>query len=169
MQLLLETLRATARRRGLTDAAWAAAAGLRKETLSRLRGRSTCDLATLQALARAVGTELRVSPAGERRTTPDGHFPAAVDRDYEADLLDLCASGALDAEAWRAAGPAFFVAGLAVLLAGARGFDRSRFLALAERLHPGSTAPEAFAQWLARSPVRPSRFLPMLEARRRAA
>src|SRR5512134_472961 len=122
MQFLLETLRATARRRGLTDAAWAAAAGLRKETLSRLRGRATCDFATLQALARAVGAELGVSPAGARRTTPDGHFPAAVDREYEADLLDLCASGASDAEAWRAAGPAFFVAGLAVLLAGARGF-----------------------------------------------
>lgn len=162
-------LRAAARRRGLTDSAWAAEAGLRKETLSRLAGRGTCDFGTLEALARAVGAEVSVSLQGRLSTTPDGHFPAVVDREYEASLLALCAAGPPDAAAWRAAGPAFFMAGLAVMLTGARGFDRARYLALAERLHPGSTTPEAFALWLARSPLRPSRFLPMLEVRRRAA
>ena len=168
MQTTLETLRAAARRRGLNDSAWAAAAGLRKETLSRLRGRATCDFATLQALARAVGGRVTVVPGPLVPTTPDGHFPAAVDREYEARLLALCATPPPDPAAWRAAGPAFFMAGLAVLLAGARGFDRARYLALGERLHPGSTTPEAFALWLARSPLRPSRFLPMLAARRHA-
>ncbi len=169
MRTMLEALRAAARRRGLNDSAWAAAAGLRKETLSRLGARATCDLATLQALARAVGGRVTVAPGPPVPAAPDGHFPAGLDRDYEARLAALCASGSVDPEAWRGAGPTFFMAGLAALLAGARGFDRGRYLALAERLHPGSTTPEAFALWLARSPLRPSRFLPMLAARRHAA
>ena len=49
------------------------------------------------------------------------------------------------------------------MLGSARGYDRSRYLDLAEFLHPGITAPEVFSAWLAQSPVRPSRFLPMLE------
>ena len=53
--------------------------------------------------------------------------------------------------------------GVAVMLASARGYDRSLYLGLAESLHPGITAPEVFSAWLAQSPVRPSRFLPMLE------
>lgn len=166
MQTMLSALRVQARRRGLSDAAWARAAGLRKETLSRLRGRRTCDLATLAALARAVGAELTVSaPAA---ATPDGHFPAGLKRGDEERLLALCASGRVDPDEWRRAGPTFFMAGLAVMLASARGFDRSRYLALAEQLHPGASTPEAFARWLAGSPLRPARFLPMLEARRRA-
>ncbi len=169
MQTVLSALRRVARRRGLNDSSWAAAAGLRKETLSRLRGRATCDFATLEALARAVGATVTVAPGAPVQTTPDGHFPAAVDRDYEARLLALCASGTLDPGEWRGAGPPFFMAGLAVMLAGVRGFDRHRLLAVAEALHPGSGAPEVFALWLARSPLRPSRFLPMLKARRRAA
>jgi len=172
MHTVLSNLRREARRRGLNDSSWAAAAGLRKETLSRLRGRATCDFATLDALARAVGATLTVASVAcgaPVTTTPDGHFPAAVDRDYEAQLLALCASGTLDPREWRGAGPPFFMAGLAVLLAGVRGFDRGRCLALAEALHPGSGSPEVFALWLARSPLRPSRFLPMLKARRRAA
>jgi hypothetical protein len=101
--------------------------------------------------------------------TPDGDFPANVDRDYEARLLDLCAFGTTDPAAWRAMGPAFFMAGLAVMLGSARGFDRSRHLALAEALHPGSSTPKAFALWLERSPVRSWRFLPMLRQRQHAA
>ena len=37
-------------------------------------------------------------------------------------------------------------------------------LALAETLHPGATEPAVFARWLAHSPLRPSRFLPMVSA-----
>jgi hypothetical protein len=57
----------------------------------------------------------------------------------------------------------FFHTGLAVMLASARGYDRSGYLALAAALHPGITTPEVFSAWLAQSPVCPSRFLPMLE------
>jgi hypothetical protein len=168
MKTVLSPLRQEARRRGLSDSQWAAVAGVRKETLSRLRGRATCDFATLEALARAVGATLAVTSGPLVPATPDGHFPARVDRDYEARLLELCASGATDPAAWRAIGPAFFMAGLAVMLGGAGGFDRSRYLALAEALHPGSSLPEVFSLWLQRSPLRPSRFLPMLRERRRA-
>jgi hypothetical protein len=58
------------------------------------------------------------------------------------------------------------MAGLAVMLAGTRGFERGRYLALGEALHRGSSRVEVFAEWLARSPVRPSRFLPLVRARR---
>jgi len=42
----------------MNDTAWSARAGLRKETLSRLRRRPSCDLATLEALLAAVGSQL---------------------------------------------------------------------------------------------------------------
>src|SRR6266851_8262470 len=92
-------------------------------------------------------------------------MPKSFDRDYEDDLLALCASGDTDPDAWRSHGPGFFMGGLAVVLASARGFERERYLRLAEILHPGVSSPEAFAMWLKRSPLRPARFLPM--ARRR--
>ncbi len=91
--------------------------------------------------------------------------PERFDRDYESSLLDLCACGDMDAAAWRAHGPAFFMGGLATLLAGTDGFDRPRYLRLAESLHAGATTQEIFALWLEKSPVRPVRFLPMLRAR----
>ena len=77
----------------LTDAQWAARAGVRGETLSRLRKRSSCDLSTLQALATAVGAQLILGNKAAGPTTADGHFPAALDRDAEARLLALAASG----------------------------------------------------------------------------
>ncbi len=58
--------------------------------------------------------------------------------------------------------PAFFMAGLAVMLAGEANWDRRALLDLAEGLHPGATEVAVFARWLKRSPPRPSRFLPML-------
>ena len=93
------------------------------------------------------------------------NFPARVDREYEQRLLDLCASRSLSPERWPAAGPAFFMAGLAVMLASAesRGFDRPGLLALGERLHPGASTLDVFGRWLKRTPVRPSRFFHMLD------
>lgn len=166
---LLDTLTRDARRAGLTDAAWAGRAGLRKESLSRLRRRDTCDFATLHALAEAVGTRVDIQPAQAAGRSPDGHFPAEVDRDLEERLADLCARDETDPDQWTALGPPFFMAGLAVMLAGAPGRDRSASLELAERLHPGASEPAVFAQWLKRSPVRPSRFLPMVKAHSRQA
>ena len=43
----------------------------------------------------------------------------------------------------------------------------TRYLRLAEVLHPGVSTPEVFALWLENSPVRPSRFLPMARKRKR--
>ncbi len=90
-------------------------------------------------------------------------FPLHVDRDHEEQLLRLCASKSLEPARWTALGPRFFMAGLAVMLASVPGYDRRKMLALAEHLHAGASEPAVFAQWLKRSPVRPARFLPMLE------
>jgi len=154
-----------ARALGLTDTAWANRAGLWKETLSRLRSRETCDFETLRSLAHAVGARLGVLEMPAPDSTPDGHFPARVDREYEDRLLELCASGELDAARWASAGPRFFMAGLAVMLASARPHDRRGLLALAERLHPGAGEVAVFDRWLTRSPLRPTRFLSLLGAR----
>jgi len=155
-----------ARLLGLNDTQWAARAGIRKETLSRLRRREGCDFETLQSLARAVGASLGVLEKAAPDSTADGHFPARLERAYEDRLLELCASGDLNPERWASAGPRFFMAGLAVMLASARRSDRRELLALAERLHPGASDVAVFDRWLERSPLRPARFLPLLDARR---
>jgi hypothetical protein len=162
LKRLLDSLTAAARNKGLNDAAWASAAGFSKETLSRLRRRSSCDLSTLIALAEAAGGSLYVAVTTQSAITSDGHFPRELSREYERQLLTLCASRKLDPAAWAATGPAFFMAGLAVMLASDTDADRRGLLALAELLHPGATEVPVFARWLKRSPLRPSRFLPML-------
>ncbi|MGD0504824.1 MAG: hypothetical protein ABSD02_18970 [Steroidobacteraceae bacterium] len=166
---LMDSLTVAARNKGLNDASWASAAGFSKETLSRLRRRSSCDLSTLMALAHAAGAKLSVTVAAQPATTSDGHFPSELSRDYERQLLVLCASRQLDPGVWAAAGPAFFMAGLAVMLASNADADRRGLLALAEVLHPGATEVPVFAHWLKRSPLRPSRFLPMLAVQTRHA
>jgi len=169
LQAVIAELSGRARDMGLSDTQWAKQAGLRKETLSRLRKRESCDFATLQSLARVVGAGLEVSGSGKQSLTPDGHFPLAMARDYEEELLRLGALRDLDATRWKSAGPAFFMAGVAVMLGSVRGLDRRGLLDLAEQLHPGVTEPAVFDLWLARSPVRPSRFLPLLEQELRHA
>jgi len=57
------------------------------------------------------------------------------------------------------------MAGLATMLASARGFPRGGLLDLARELHPGMADAGTFARWLERSPVRAARFLPMLRKR----
>lgn len=146
-----------------TDSNWAKASGLPKETLSRLKRNPSCDLKTLSALAQTAGYTLVAVPASVQGGE---HVPSAFGREYEDDLLDLCASGDVDPDVWRAHGPGFFMGGLAVLLASARGFERERYLRLAEALHPGISTPEVFALWLTRSPLRAGRFLPMARRRR---
>ena len=163
LSAVLEALTRAAREQGLTDSEWASRAGLRKETLSRLRRRSSCDFATLEALAHAVGSELTVADEPDPGTSPDGHFPLSVDRDFEEKLLRLCAAHSLEPSQWKSIGPRFFMAGLAVMLASAHHVDRRALLALSESLHPGASEPAVFARWLERSPLRPSRFFPMLE------
>ena len=159
---LVDQMHKAAKGKFSTDASWAKASGLPKETLSRLKRNPSCDLRTLGALAQTAGYTLVAVPA----TVQGGeHMPSSFGREYEDDLLDLCASGSVDSNLWRAHGPGFFMGGLAVLLASARGFERERYLGLAKTLHPGISTPEVFAMWLKRSPLRAVRFLPM--ARRR--
>lgn len=153
----------------LTQTEWAARAGVRKETVSRLHRRQSCDFATLQALAEVVGASLTITKDGSTDCTADGQFPARVDRDYEEALLGLCSSGDFTLERWKSFGPRFFMAGLAVMIASVPGMDRRALLDLAEQLHAGSSHDGVFALWLKRSPVRPSRFLPMLAMQRHAA
>ncbi len=162
LRSLLDALTVAARNKGLNDAAWASASGFSKETLSRLRRRSSCDLSTLLALADAVGASLAVTGATPPATTADGHFPRELSREYERQLLTLCAARKLNLVEWAAGGPAFFMAGLAVMLASNDDSDRRGLLALAEVLHPGASEVPVFAAWLKRSPLRPSRFLPLL-------
>jgi hypothetical protein len=161
----LDLLRERARTRGLSDSSWAHLAGIRKETLSRLRGRHSCDFDTLCSLAKAVGAQLGVLETTPAAITADGHFPLSVDREYEERLIELCAVRERNFAQWASAGPRFFMAGLAVMLASSERVDRRALIALAEQLHPGATEVAVFARWLERSPVRPSRFLPLLEAR----
>lgn len=160
---LLESMTPAARRRFGSDRRWAAACGLPAETLSRLRKRASCDLRTLEALATAAGFRLVLAPAA----AGSGQEPGG--REREDELLELAASGDTDPERWRRHGEPFLMAGLAMLLASARGFDRRRYIELAEALHPGMSQPEVFALWLERTPVRPSRFLPLARHRARHA
>lgn len=165
---LLSDLSRRARLRGWSDAEWARQAGVPKETLCRLRSRASCELATLEALSAAVAAEIRIVP-GRPSLTVDGRWPRRLDRAAEDRLLDVLASGRRDAEEWRALGPPFFVAGLAVLMANLDERERRRYLALAETLHPGSTTPDVFATWLAGTPLPPSRLVPRLREPRLAA
>jgi hypothetical protein len=164
LRSVLDTLKRKARALELTDTEWATRAGIRKETLSRLRGRRSCDFATLQTLARVVGASVGVLDENTPGSTQDGRFPAQLDRAYEERLLDLCASGNVDPKHWRHYGPTFFTAGLAVMVASHPEFARRALLDLAEALHAGSSQVGVFGFWLERSPVRPSRFLQMLLA-----
>ena len=170
LPLLLKSMEAAAAARNWSDRKWATRAGVRPETVSRLRNRGDCVLSTLEALAHAVGLRLFVGPNPGARGSASKpgaaelrHMPVRVGREEEESLLDLCAERNPDLKRWQAAGPFFFMGGLAVMLASARGYDRPLYLDLAESLHRGITTPEVFAAWLAQSPVRPSRFLPMLE------
>ena len=149
-----------------TDASWAEASGLPKETLSRLKSNSSCDLRTLGALAKAADYTLVAVPTARQG---DEHAPGKFGRDYEDKLLDLAASGNVDPHVWRGYGPGFFMGGLAVMLASSKGFERERYLRLAETLHPGVSTPDVFGMWLTKSPVRPARFLPMAKRRKRLA
>lgn len=162
LQQMLADLRQEARARGLSDAQWAARAGVRAETLTRLKDRNSCDLGTLTQLAAVVGATLDISWARVATGVAAAHWPERFSREDEERLLRFLASRALEPRAWLQHGSPYFMAGVATMLASLPGFDRRRYLELAEALHPGVTTPEVFEAWLQRSPVEPSRFVPML-------
>lgn len=93
--------------------------------------------------------------------------PPRWNRRAEERVIELCAQGDFRPSRWLRAGDAQTLAGIATMLASEHGFDRTRMLALAERLHPGMTAPAAFNRWLERTPVHAARLLPQLAARLR--
>lgn len=161
---ILAQIAVSARSKFGSDARWASASGVPKETLCRLKKSASCDLRTLTALAGAVDMVLSAVPARMEGL----HMPRKFGRTEEAVLLDFCASSDMRAESWAAHGPAYFMAGVATLLASVRGFDRRRYLELADSLHPGITVPEVFGDWLPRSPLQVARFLPQLRRKVRS-
>lgn len=164
VQTLLRVLSGMARDAGWSDAEWARRSGLPKETLCRLRSRSNCDVATLAALSNALGMQLTAGHASVERSHATGLWPTVVDRRFEVRLIDLLRSGSTSVAEWLELGPRFFLAGLAVMLASVPGFDRRRYLALAESLHPGASEPRVFEKWLADTPLPPARLLPMVQS-----
>jgi len=88
-------------------------------------------------------------------------------RREEERVVELCALGDYRPSRWLRAGDPRTLAGVAAMLASQEGFERTRMLALAERLQPGMSTPEGFGRWLERSPVQAARFLPLLRARMR--
>src|SRR5258708_40347456 len=113
LAMALNTLTRQARVLGFTDTEWAVRAGVRKETLSRLRRRHSCDFETLRSLAQAVGARLGVLEVQRPDSTPDGHFPTSVNRDYEERLVGLTGSGDLDHGRLAGRGGRLFMAGAA--------------------------------------------------------
>ena len=91
--LLLEQMKAAAIQQFGNLGTWARAAGVPKETLSRLKSQASCDLRTLSALAAAVGYVVTVVPVQRTETGP---FPETLSRELESQLLDLAASGNTD-------------------------------------------------------------------------
>ena len=69
------------------------------------------------------------------------------DRATEKAFVDLCAHFPPDADLWRQFGAPEFLAGAAVMLAGHSGYDRAAWLALADTLCPGSSAPDQYEKW----------------------
>jgi len=159
---LLTTLEVASARLALSKKEWARAAGVPAETLSRLTHRQSCDLSTLSALSRAVGMRVAVVPQLPRE------MPDRWGREEEDRVLTLCAtsvaSGKFDLAAWLAAGPRYFMGGLAVMVASLHYADRPTLLLLADTLYPGATTRDEFGRWLDLSPAKPSRFLASLGA-----
>jgi DNA-binding phage protein len=65
MNAAIESLYQSVKAQGLSQAQWAQRAGVRAETVSRLKRSGNADLATLNALAAAVGMQLIAVPANE--------------------------------------------------------------------------------------------------------
>lgn len=138
-----------------------------KNRLGEVLARAALGPVAIQRHGRVVA--LLVPPPAEKNRKPAVR-PAQSprwNRRAEERVIELCAQGDFRPSRWLRAGNAQTLAGIATMLASERGFERTRMLALAERLHPGMTTPAAFNRWLARTPVHAARFLPQLAARLR--
>jgi DNA-binding transcriptional ArsR family regulator len=116
-----------------------------------------CGAFTKLLLAASVALELR------------GHAFAGMpaDRDEERLMVDLCAHMPPDATLWCEYGDREFLAGVAVMLAGHTGYDRSAYLTLAESLQAGASAPDHFEHWYQKYRPDFARLLAMIDRERR--
>ncbi len=89
------------------------------------------------------------------------------DRRVEERTVELAARGDFRPSRWLRAGDSRLLAGISVILASHERFNRTRMLALAERLHPRMSDPQSFGAWLRTTPVLAERFLALLDARLR--
>ena len=115
--------------------------------------------------AKKVGSFWIIPAHADPGVKPVGRPPkpeAAPFRLQEDAMLALCAA-APQMKTWRRAGTRRFMGGMAVMLASVSGFDRARYLALAEKLDPSVLTVKTFEAWLKDNPYKPSRFLPMLQ------
>jgi hypothetical protein len=85
-------------------------------------------------------------------------------REVERRYAVLCASGSTDVARWLHEGPRYFLSGLAMMMASARGANREAYLALAFALCPAMHEEAEFQTWLSMTPAKPSRFLPLVRA-----
>src|SRR6266496_2809175 len=109
-------------------------------------------------------------PASARQSTRQATKPRtrqAWDRRIEERAVELAACGDFRPSRWLRGGDPRLLAGISVILASHERFNRTRMLALAERLHPGMSAPQNFGAWLRTTPVLAERFLALLDARLR--
>jgi antitoxin (DNA-binding transcriptional repressor) of toxin-antitoxin stability system len=136
-----------------------------KNRLGEVLARATLRPVAIERHGRIVAWLVPPATARPRRkkTNPSPRWS----RHDEERVLELCAGGDFRPSRWMRAGDPETLSGVAAMLASVDGFDRTRMLALAERLHPGMTTPAEFGRWLAQSPVQAARFLPMLGQRMR--
>ena len=141
-------------------------ATLLKNRLGEVLARAALGPVAIQRHGRVVA--LLVPPPAEKNHKSAVRASATPrwNRRTEERVVELCAQHDFRPSRWLRAGDAQTLAGIATMLASENGFDRTRMLALAERLHPGMTTAAAFNRWLAQTPVHAARFLPQLAARR---
>jgi antitoxin (DNA-binding transcriptional repressor) of toxin-antitoxin stability system len=134
-----------------------------KNHLGEVLARATLGPVAIERHGRVVAW--LVPPASAKARAKKTRPAARWSRRDEERVIELCARGDYRPSRWLRAGDPHVLAGVAAMLASQDGFERTRMLALAERLHPGMSTPAEFGRWLARSPVQAARFLPMLRQR----
>lgn len=140
-----------------------------KNRLGAVLARAALGPVAIQRHGRVVALLVPPPAAKNRKPATLETRPPRWNRRVEERVVELCARGDFRPSRWLRAGDAQTLAGVATMLASENGFDRTRMLALAERLHPGMTTPATFNRWLAHTPVQAARFLPQLAARLREA
>ena len=137
-----------------------------KNRLGEILARAALGPVAIQRHGRVVA--LLVPPPAQktRKAAAKASGAPRWNRRSEERVVELCAQHDFRPSRWLRAGDAQTLAGVATMLASENGFDRTRMLALAERLHSGMTTPAVFNRWLAHTPVHAARFLPQLAARR---